>query len=451
MLPLSLEIVLVIFSLIVFGIFSMIETSILTVRRSVVKKLLEDADEKPKVRRHAKAILDIKSQPEEFLAFVQSGTIVSAILAATFASFIGLEEIADLITSISIFNTTTAHAIALVLTIMILAPLLLTLGGLIPKSIALHQNIRFSLAFAPFVRKALKVVKPITHFPVVLANVALKPFKDQASFAESRVSEDEFLVMLEEGRRTGVIDKTENELIENIFDFKEKTVREVMIPRTKIAALAMDTPREELIHKIISEGYTRLPVFQDTLDTIVGVIYSKDVLALIEHPDLIALYDILRPVTFVPETKLISELLRDFQHKKLHLAIVIDEFGGTAGILTLEDIIEEIVGEINDEYDEEPAEVINDALNKSMTLSATLSVSDANEHIEKAFADFQIPDSDEYESFGGYVTKLAGHIPEENESVSSDGMLFTVISRTPRELLEVRIEDRRSDEPEQEG
>ncbi len=443
MLPLSLEIVFVILSLAVYALFSMIETSILTVRKSGVRKLLEDTDEKAKTRKRAAAILEIKSKPEEFLAFVQSGTILSVVLAATFASLIALDDVSVLAEQLFHTGINGSLAISYIFTILILTPLLLTIGGLIPKSVALHQNLRFALLFATPTLKALTLVKPITKLPVLLANLVLKPFKDSASFSEGRISGEEFLVMLEEGRRTGVIDKTENELIENIFDFREKTVREVMIPRTKMAAIDFDTPQEDLIQKIISEGYTRLPVYQDTLDTIVGVIYSKDVLALIEHPDLIVLYDILRPVTFVPETKLISELLREFQ--KNHISIVIDEFGGTAGIVTLEDIIEEIVGEIHDEYDEELPPVIKDDGNKTITLSAALSIEDANEHLESFFAGYRIPQKDEYDSLGGYVTKQFGHIPETNESFETDGMNVTVVKRTPKEVIQVRFQDHRPD------
>ena len=447
MLPLSLEIIFVILSLAVYAVFSMIETSILTVRKSSIRKIIEDPDEKPKNRQRASAVIEIKAKPEEFLAFVQSGTILSVVFAATFASFIALDDVSVLAQSFFHLGLNGSLAIGFLVTILTLAPLLLTIGGLIPKSVALHQNLRFALLFAIPVRSSLTFAKPITRLPVLLANLVLKPFKDSASFAETRISGEEFLVMLEEGRRTGAIDKTENELIENIFDFREKTVREVMIPRTKVVAVDIDTPQQELIFKIVSEGYTRLPVFQDTVDTIVGVIYSKDVLALIEHPDLIILYDILRPVTFVPETKLISELLREFQIKKLHLSIVIDEFGGTAGIVTLEDIIEEIVGEIHDEYDEELPPVIIDEPNKEITLSATLSIEDANEHIESFFDGYRIPQNDEYDSLGGYVTKQFGHIPETNESFETDGINVTVVKRTPKEVIQVRLQDRRKANP----
>ncbi|MEP7235147.1 MAG: CBS domain-containing protein, partial [Ignavibacteriota bacterium] len=177
--------------------------------------------------------------------------------------------------------------------------------------------------------------------------------------------------------------------------------------------------------------------------------YSKDVLALIEHPDLIILYDITRPVFFVPETKLISELLRELQVKKFHMVIVVDEFGGTAGIVTLEDILEEIVGEIHDEYDDDLPPVQKDIEKRSLTLSAQLSIPDANEHIESFFEDYRIPENDEYDSVGGYVSKLFGHIPETAEEHETAGIAITVLKRTPKEVLLVKFEDHRS--PNSEG
>ncbi len=443
MLPFSLDLFFILIALICYAFFSLIETSILTVRRSTLKKITEDVEESEKAKHKAHSVLKIKARPEEFLALVQSGSILSIVFAATFAGFFALEDLSSTFVVWFNFSATSSIALALLVTALILSWVLLTFGGLIPKSIGLHRNRRISLFFGDAILSSLGIIKPLTHLPVLLANFVLKPFRDKASFSESRISEEEFRVMLEEGARTGVLDKTENELIENILDFTEKTVREVMVPRTKIVAIDIESSRESVIHKIIGEGYTRLPVYQDTLDNIVGVVYSKDVLALIEHPDLILLYDITRPVFFVPETKLISELLRELQQKKFHMVIVVDEFGGTAGIVTLEDILEEIVGEIHDEYDDDLPAVQKDAEKKSLTLSAQLSTPDANEHIESFYEDFRIPESDEYDSVGGYVTKLFGHIPETGEEQETGGIAVTVLKRTPKEVLLVKFEDRR--------
>jgi CBS domain containing-hemolysin-like protein len=431
------ELFLVIASLFGYAFFSLVETSILTVRKSRIRELIEDKKTTEKTRRKAEAVLQLKSHPEEFLAAMQSGSAFTVILAATFGSFIALEEVHTFLGTVFGISQAAAMIVSIIIVSTLLLPLLLVFGGLIPKSIALHQNVKFSLFFSEFIVVLLKITKPLTKLPVVLANVVLKPFKDRASFVESRISEEEFRVMLEEGARTGVLDKTENELLENILDFRETTVREVMIPRTKVVAIDIESPREKVITRLIAEGYTRLPVYRDTLDEIIGVVYSKDVLALIEHPNLIVLEDIIRPVLFVPETKLISELLRELQAGKYHIAVVVDEFGGTAGIVTLEDILEEIVGEIEDEYDEAIEQPQFDLASQQLLIPANMNIPDANEHLARHFDGFMIPETEEYESVGGYVNLLFGHIPEVGERLNAENVEVTVLKRTPKEVLQV--------------
>ena len=450
MLPISLEIFFVLLALLFHAFFSLVETSVLTVRKSRLREIVEDEESTSKLKRKAKAVLDLKSQPEEFLATVQCGSGFTVIIAATFASFIAHEEVQDMLTTIG-WNLGVSFAISTIFTALVLLSLLLTFGGLIPKSVALHQNLKISLFFGEFFHATITVLKPLIHLPVLFANTVLRPFKDKTSFAESRISDEEFRVMLEEGARTGMLDKTENELIENILDFRETTVREVMVPRTRVIGIEIGATREKVIDRLVAEGYTRLPVYRDTLDEVLGVVNSKDVLALIEHPDLIILFDIIRPPLFVPETKLISQLLRELQLKKQHMAVVVDEFGGTAGIVTLEDIIEEIVGEIQDEYDEEVPPPEYDADKRSLSMPASLGIADANGYFDEHFTDFQLPENEEYDSVSGFVSKVFGHLPETGERTEFDGVEVSVLKRTPKEVLQVCFEDKRPLHSKKEG
>jgi CBS domain containing-hemolysin-like protein len=287
----------------------------------------------------------------------------------------------------------------------------------------------------------LRLLRPFVQLPVTISNFVLRPFRDHTSFIESRISEEEFRVMLEEGTRSGAIDKTENELIGNIFEFRDRTAREAMVPRIKMVAIDIETPREQVVNRIIEQGYTRMPVYQDTLDNILGVIYSKDVVALIEHPELIILFDIIRPVPFVPETKNIADLLRELQTGKHHMAVVVDEFGGTAGLITMEDIIEEIVGDIQDEYDEEQHTMEVGEDRHSVVLSANYSIADANRELEKVFPEFHIPEDEEYESISGYVNKLFGHIPETGDVIETQGLRIVVTEKGEMNVSSVRFED----------
>ncbi len=441
MIPLGVEIFLVVLFLFFHAFFSLAETSVLNVRKSRLREILDDEETPEWKLRSARTILAFRLNPENFLATVQSGSVFFSFLAATFTAFIAYEQLWPMLHVELGWSSNFSLVLAFVVMIIVVTVLDLTIGALIPKSIALHESEPISLGIARVLEALMSMMKPVTHLPVLISNLVLGPFRDRTSFTESRISEEEFRVMLEEGARSGAIDKTENELIENIFEFNDRTAREVMVPRIKMIALDLEMPREKLIERIISEGFTRLPVYQDTLDTILGVVYSKDVIALIEHPELILLYDIIRPVPFVPETKLIAELLREFQREKLHMAIVVDEFGGTAGLITLEDVMEEIVGDIQDEYDTEQHSVRVGKDRKSITLSASYSIADANRELEKIFTDFQIPEDEEYESVSGFVNKLFEHIPDLGETRETRGVRIVVTKKGRMNISEVRFED----------
>lgn len=330
-----------------------------------------------------------------------------------------------------------AHAIALPVAFAIITVLHIVLGELAPKSLAIQLPEQTTLAISYPLRFFYILFKPFIVTLNGLANFLLRRAGIQPAGGLDHVhSNEELRLLLEQGREGGTIEEAEHELIENVFDFREKVVKEVMIPRTEIVALDAADPADEMARKVIEEGYTRMPVYQDSLDEIIGVVYSKDLITLKEHSDLIILHDLLRPVYFVPETKLIYDLLREFQHRKIHLAIVVDEFGGTAGIVTLEDVLEELVGEIQDEYDDEPIDVeqIQDGI---YIVNASLSVGDANDMIEG----FVLPEGEDYTSIGGLVTKWFGRIPNENESFVRDQVQMTVLKTSNNRIVQVKIED----------
>jgi CBS domain containing-hemolysin-like protein len=248
-----------------------------------------------------------------------------------------------------------------------------------------------------------------------------------------KYSEDDVKQLLEDGKRSGVIDSTERELIESVLEFTDTTVKEIMVPRTDVVAVELSVPRERLIRIVIDEGYSRVPVFQQSIDNIVGIIYTKDLLSMFEHRDVIILQDIVRPPYFVPESKKISMLLRELQTKKQHMAIVIDEFGGTEGIITMEDILEEIVGEIRDEYDEDHRDV-ETSVDGSVVVNAGMSIHDFNEKFQSS-----IPDDADYETLSGFLHKLTGHIPELNEEIMFENLSFGVVRKNERRIRQVKV------------
>ena len=249
----------------------------------------------------------------------------------------------------------------------------------------------------------------------------------------AKLSEEDLKEVLEASTISGAIDRTEHELIKSILEFTDTTVKEIMVPRPDIVALDISVPRDVLIRKVIDEGYSRLPVYRNTIDNIIGIIYSKDLLSLLEHRDLILLPDIVRPAFFVPESKKISQLLKEFQQKKAHLAIVTDENGGTEGIITMEDIIEEIVGEIQDEYDE-VAKAAETSKDGSIVIDAHVSVADFNRQFAAA-----LPESTEYGTLAGFIQKILGRLPEIGESFQFNDLQFTILSKSARRIRQVRV------------
>lgn len=261
----------------------------------------------------------------------------------------------------------------------------------------------------------------------------LKKLLVKGGLLRTKLSEEDLRDVLEAGSKSGVLDKTEHELISSILEFTDTTAKEVMIPRPDIVALDINMPRDQIVRRVIEEGYSRLPVFSGSIDNIIGIIYSKDLLSLLEHRDLIILQDIIRPAYFVHESKKISQLLREFQQKKVHLAIVIDEFGGTEGIISMEDIFEEIVGEIHDEYDEVKKEV-EQASDGSAIVDASIGIHEFNEQFHA-----EIPDLPDYETLAGFLQKVTGRLPEINEEIQQIGLNFRIVTKTARRLKKVKV------------
>ena len=272
----------------------------------------------------------------------------------------------------------------------------------------------------------------------------LKRLLIRSGISQADISEEELKLVIDAGTLSGAIDKTEHELIRSLLEFSDITVKEIMVPRPDIVAVDIAFPPEQLIHKVIEEGYSRMPVYRGTLDTISGVIYTKDLLSLLEHRNLIILEDIIRPPLFVPESKKISELLREFQAHKVHMGIVVDEFGGTEGLVTMEDIIEEIVGEIHDEYDEVQRGPVTTSGGKTY-VEGTIKVGLFNEQFQA-----DIPETADYETLAGFLQKASGRLPETNDEIRYGDFVFTIVSKTARRIRQGRVARQARTDAEQE-
>jgi len=241
-------------------------------------------------------------------------------------------------------------------------------------------------------------------------------------------------VLSEYARSAGTLsDQSTSELIQNVFDFREKVARDLMVPRTQVVAVDVDTPVADILRLLAEEGHSRLPVYRESLDHVIGTLHARDLVPLLQHPELIVLRDLIRPPHFVPWSKPVDQLLREMQKRHMHMAVVVDEYGGVMGICTLEDVLEEIVGEIGDEFEVEEGRGVEAHADGTFTVRGDVPVSDFNR-----MAGAAVPEDGQYETVGGFLNALAGAIPVSGDRFFHRGWLFTVSEATPRRVLKVR-------------
>ena len=332
------------------------------------------------------------------------------------------------IQSVLVINSCHVIAFALITTFHII------FGELAPKSVAIQNSMRTVLAVSLPLRFFFAVFKPVIWALNALATLALKLLGINPMQGETSHSSEELQYLLDQGKESGALDSTEHELIQNVFDFNERVVKNIMVPRTQISGIDFNTDEDELLKILISEGYSRMPVYDDTIDKIVGVVHAKDILPLLVSKVKINLKEIIRKPFFIPETKKINDLMAELQQKRMQIAIVLDEFGGTAGMVTLEDIVEELVGEIQDEFDEEIpiVEKVND---KEFIVNALASIYDVNEHLPH-----DLPEDGDYDTVSGWLGDIFGKIPEVGEQKESNGYNITVLKKSDQNIESVKLE-----------
>jgi putative hemolysin len=421
-----LDILVIIVFILLSAFFAAAEIAVISMRRTRIQELIEQKNKR------AVAVKELLSDPDKFFAIVQIGMTVFPAAASALSGVLAVKYMKPALEGIPLLEKS-AESVAVTIVVLLVSYFTLVVGELAPKSLGLRYAEAIALLSGKILRGLLKISSVLISFLSGSTNLALRPFKDRTSFIEPRITEEEFKLMLDEGTKSGVIDKVEHELIDRIFEFTDTRAKEVMVPRTDVLAIDITTPHEKIIKIVTEEGYSRMPVYVDTIDHIVGIIYTKDLITLLENRDLIVLHDIIRPAYFVPDSKKISQLMREFQQKKIHLAIVVDEFGGTQGIITMEDILEEIVGEIHDEYDEVLKEVETSA-DGAFLVNARLPITQFN-----ARFGCDIPEDFDYETVGGFLYKLTGRIPDLNETIQHMNLTFTVVTKSERRMRQIKV------------
>ncbi len=423
----AVGIILTLFLVLLNGFFVAAEFAIVKVRSSQIDIKIEEGDSVAGIAKH------ITSHLDAYLSATQLGITLASLGLGWIGEDVVTEVIMSLIGYMNLsLSEATAHSMSLPIAFGLITVLHIVFGELAPKSIAIRFPLPVTLTLSAPLRFFYFLFFPLIWILNGFSNFLLRLIGIQPVTEQEGHTEEEIRVILGESLESGNIRHSEHVLIENVFRFDQNTVKKIMIPRTKVAAVSIDEKPEVFVSQVIEEGYSRWPVYKTNLDNVVGVIYLKDLFRQMNDGS-VDINQILHQPYFVPESKKIGDLLKDFQNKKMHLAIVVDEFGGTSGIVTLEDILEEIVGEIQDESDDEP-DLIEVVTADQWIAKGSTTIEQLNQKLP-----IPLPLSQEYETLSGLVSHFHHGIPDKGENVKVDDYELCVLLRSPTSIDSVRI------------
>ncbi len=420
-----------IFLVLLNGFFVAAEFSIVKVRASQVDLKASKGSKRAKMTAHILTHLD------KYLSATQLGITLASLALGWIGEDVVAKSIIRLLEYLNLnISEVMAHRIAIPVGFTFITIAHIVFGELAPKIMAIRNPLSVSLVIAFPLRVFYVLFIPFIWFINRFSNIVLKLMGIKAAHGDGH-TEEELRMILTESEESGAIKPSENELIQNVFDFDDRMVKQVMIPTGRIVTIDVEMGREQIVKKVLEEGYSRLPVYLGDIDNVIGILNSKDLLKAVIENRFNSIRDIMRPAQFVPENMKVNELLRDFQRLHTQITIVTNEFGATAGIVTMEDIIEELVGEIRDEHDEEKPDIEKKSDSEYIVKAQTTMV-DVNESLPIA-----LPESAHYDTISGYVNYIFGRIPAVNETKNLGGYEVTIISRKKQnvELVKFRILD----------
>ncbi|MFY3744375.1 hemolysin family protein [Anaeromyxobacter sp. PSR-1] len=409
------------------GVFAGAEIAVIAMRKTRLAQLVEQG------RAAAGAVLRLRDAPERFLATVQVGITVIGASAAAFggASIAGrLAPVLERIPPLAPY----AHQLSLALVVALVSFLSLVLGELVPKSLALRAPERYALLVGRPLLGLSHLVRPVVWLLTASSNLLLRPFGDRTTFAEARLSAEELEQLVDEAGRAGALDAPTAEIASRALAFRDLTAGDVMVPRSRVKALPADATQDDLKRLLLEEGRARMPVYDGTLDDVIGYVMAKDLAAIAWERELIVLADLVRPVHFVPEGAKAVHVLRDMQRRRSQIAVVVDEHGGMAGILTLEDLVEELVGDILGEA-EEPQPLFEVEPGGAAVVRGDAPIREVNRALH-----LDLPEGEGYTTVAGLVIAVAGAMPERGARLRlADGTEAEVVEATPRVVRRVRL------------
>ncbi len=416
----ALQIVIIVFCIIMSAYFSATETAFSTFNRIRIKNLAE------KGNKRAEKVMRLSESYDTLLSTILIGNNIVNILASSLATIVFI----DLLKGGSLEEWSSAISTA------VLTLVLLTFGEISPKTVAKKRPEWFALFSAPLISVLSYVLRPLAFVFLQIQNLLGKLFK---SDDDQGITEEELISIIEEAEEEGDLDEEETTLIKSAIEFSDLDVGDIFTPRIDITATSKDASREEIEELFRTSGFSRLPVFEGDLDNIIGILYYKDFFT----TDFSSVEEILKPVIYVAKTQKISDLLKELQNKQLHLAVVMDEYGSTAGIVTLEDVLEEIVGEIWDEHDEKVIEIEKTA-EREYTVSGMANLS-------KLFDELDISEEYEAQTVNGWTMTVLGKLPEEGDVFEELGLRVEVLKMDGKRIEHVKVTDLRENEDESDG
>jgi putative hemolysin len=415
------------------GFFAASEIAIVSARRS---RLQQQADAG---KRSAQQALDLAANPDRFLATVQVGMTLINTLAAAFGGASLNAPVAGLIRNIP-FLAPYADTIALAVVVVLITYFSLIIGELVPKRLGLQSSENLATTIAPFMSGLSRVIAPAVSFLTFSANIVMA-LLGKSKPQKSEVTEEDIVYLAREGAVSGNVESEEEEFISRVFRFTDRNVSSVMKPRTEVTAIEVGTPLAEVIDIFLDTGYTRLPLFEESLDNVIGVLYAKDLLKLSKHhEEPFDLRSIARPTLFVSEYQHVADLLTTFRGKGIHLAVVIDEYSQVVGLVTLEDVLEELVGEIQDEYDEPENNSFVQREDGSWLVDAMVSREDVEKKIGLEPEDAR----EDYKTLAGMILAHLGRIPTTGDTVTIGDFQIEVIDMDGRRIDKVLVRRKQS-------
>jgi putative hemolysin len=421
--------------ILVGGFFAASEIALITVKRHRLRQL---ADEGNGAARIAQRLTD---DPSRFLATIQIAITILGFLAGAVGASAFSGGLADLLRSVPLIGDA-AGTLAFVIMTVLIALASIIVGELVPKTLALSFPERLALAVARPIGLVDRILTPIVWFVSNLSKVLVRLLGGKEKPQAGYLSTEELKVLVESSAEQGEFQEDEKEMIHGVIELGDKKVHEVMVPRIGIRAVNVDDPFDEVLDMIVRAGHSRLPVFDESLDNIVGILYAKDLLPYLKQngrpTQPIDVRALVRTPVYVPESKAVDELLHEMQNAKRHIAIVVDEYGGTAGLVTMEDVVEEIVGEIQDEYDTEEAmvEPMHSDDELAFRLDGRVSMDDLRDLFE--LSDDDEPDEEAYDTVGGFVVHRVGRIPLPGAEIPfRDRVTLRVEAAEPRRVAKV--------------